>query len=57
MLREVDAEQLLLPREELLARRFRWSGELLRVITGLLSVAFGLYVMYQVGLVDGLFRA
>jgi high-affinity nickel-transport protein len=41
----------------LLARRFRWSGERLRVITGLLSIAFGLYVMYQVGLVDGLFLA
>jgi cytochrome c biogenesis protein CcdA len=41
----------------LLARRFRWSGEGLRVITGILSIAFGLYVMYQVGLVDGLFLA
>jgi high-affinity nickel-transport protein len=41
----------------LLARRFRWSGERLRVITGILSVAFGLYVMYQVGVVDGLFLA
>lgn len=41
----------------LLAGRFRWSGERLRVATGVLSVAFGLYVMYRVGLVDGLFRA
>lgn len=40
-----------------LARRFHWSGAGLRLATGLLSLAFGLYVMYQVGLVDGLFRA
>jgi cytochrome c biogenesis protein CcdA len=40
-----------------LARRFQWSGAGLRLATGLLSLAFGLYVMYQVGLVDGLFRA
>jgi high-affinity nickel permease len=40
----------------LLARRFQWSGAGLRMATGLLSVAFGVYVMYQVGLVDGLFR-
>ncbi|HEV7500466.1 MAG TPA: high-affinity nickel-transport family protein, partial [Vicinamibacteria bacterium] len=41
----------------LLARRYDWSGTGLRVATGMLSVAFGMYVMYQVGLVDGLFRA
>ncbi len=41
----------------LLSDRFRWSGERLRLATGLLSVGFGLYVMYQIGLVDGLFRA
>lgn len=40
-----------------MARRFQWSGTWLRLATGLLSVAFGVYVMYQVGLVDGLFRA
>lgn len=40
-----------------LAGRFRWSGDGLRVATGVLSVAFGVYVMYQIGLVDGLFRA
>jgi cytochrome c biogenesis protein CcdA len=40
-----------------LARRFDWSGTGLRLATGLLSLTFGLYVMYQVGLVDGLFRA
>jgi high-affinity nickel-transport protein len=41
----------------LLARRFQWSGNWLRLATGVLSVAFGVYVMVQVGLVDGLFRA
>jgi len=40
-----------------LSRRFQWSGTGLRLATGVLSLAFGLYVMYQVGLVDGLFRA
>jgi cytochrome c biogenesis protein CcdA len=41
----------------LLSRRFQWSGTWLRLATGGLSLAFGIYVMYQVGLVDGLFRA
>jgi len=41
----------------LLARRFHWSGTGLRLATGALSVALGLYVMFQIGLVDGLFRA
>jgi cytochrome c biogenesis protein CcdA len=40
-----------------LSRRFQWSGSRLRLATGVLSLAFGLYVMYQVGLVDGLFGA
>jgi cytochrome c biogenesis protein CcdA len=40
----------------LLARRYRWSGSGLRVATGVVSVAFGLYVMFDVGFVDGLFR-
>jgi high-affinity nickel-transport protein len=40
-----------------MARRFEWSGNWLRLATGMVSVAFGVYVMYQVGLVDGLFRA
>ena len=38
-----------------LSSRFQWSGAGLRLATGMLSVAFGLYVMHQVGLVDGLF--
>ena len=41
----------------LLARRYQWSGNGLRLATGLLSVAFGVYVMCQVGFVDGLFRS
>ncbi len=40
-----------------LARRFSWSGGTLRLATGVLSLAFGAYVMIQVGFVDGLFRA
>ena len=32
----------------LLARRYHWSGAGLRLATGVLSVAFGVYVMYQV---------
>ncbi len=40
-----------------LARRFSWTGGALRLATGLLSLAFGAYVMIQVGFVDGLFRA
>jgi high-affinity nickel-transport protein len=39
------------------AQRLQWSGAGLRVLTGALSMGFGLYVMYQVGFVDGLFRA
>jgi len=38
------------------ADRFRWTGSSLRVATGLLSLAFGAYVLVQVGWVDGLFR-
>jgi hypothetical protein len=41
----------------LLARRYEWSGGGLRLATGLLSLGFGVYVMCQVGLVDGLFLA
>ena len=40
-----------------MADRFQWSGVRLRVATGLLSLAFGLYVMFQIGWVDGLFGA
>lgn len=40
-----------------LARRFAWHGGTLRLATGVLSLAFGAYVMIQVGFVDGLFRA
>jgi hypothetical protein len=29
----------------------------LRLVTGTLSLAFGVYVLYQVGWVSGLFRA
>jgi hypothetical protein len=41
----------------LLGRRVGPSGPGLRVATGTLSVAFGLYTMFDVGYVDGLFRA
>lgn len=40
-----------------LARRLRWSGDVLRLATGALSMAFGAYVLWQVGVVDGLFAA
>jgi hypothetical protein len=39
----------------LLGRRLALSGPGLRVATGILSVAFGVYTMFQVGYVDGLF--
>jgi high-affinity nickel-transport protein len=41
----------------LLADRFRWSGTGLRLATGLLSVAFGVWVMIEAGLLGGLFSA
>jgi HupE / UreJ protein len=41
----------------LLGRRLSASGPGLRVATGILSVAFGLYTMFDVGYVDGLFGA
>jgi HupE / UreJ protein len=41
----------------LLGRRVALSGPGLRVATGILSVAFGLYTMFDVGFVDGLFQA
>jgi cytochrome c biogenesis protein CcdA len=40
-----------------LARRFQWSGAGLRLGTGVLSLALGAYILYEVGWVDGLFRA
>jgi hypothetical protein len=39
----------------LLGRRLALSGPGLRVATGILSVAFGVYTMFEVGYVDGLF--
>jgi high-affinity nickel-transport protein len=41
----------------LLARRGTWSGAGLRLATGIVSIAFGLWVMVQAGIVDGLFAA
>jgi high-affinity nickel-transport protein len=41
----------------LLGRRVAAAGPGLRVLTGLLSVAFGLYILYDVGYVGGLFGA
>jgi len=38
------------------ANRFAW-GRHLSWMTGLLSVGFGLFLVYQIGFVDGLFRA
>jgi len=38
------------------ASRFAWSRHL-SWMTGLLSVGFGLFLVYQIGYVDGLFRA
>jgi hypothetical protein len=40
-----------------LARRFQWSGTGLRLATGALSLAFGLYVMAETGWSAGLFAA
>ena len=40
-----------------LADRFSWSGRGLRVVTGLISLGLGLYVLYRIGFVDGLFSA
>ena len=39
----------------LLASRLQWSGSGLRLATGALSVAFGVYVLYEVVVVNGLF--
>jgi len=39
------------------ARRFNFATIGMRLSTGLLSAAFGLWIMYQVGFVDGLFLA
>jgi hypothetical protein len=41
----------------LLGHRAAWSGPGLRLATGVLSVGFGLYVMLEVGFIDGLFGA
>ncbi len=41
----------------LLAERYEWTGQALRVITGVLSVAFGLWVMYETAMINGLFSA
>jgi high-affinity nickel permease len=38
------------------ARRWGGSGRLIHVATGALSLAFGLWMAYQVGWADGLFR-
>lgn len=40
-----------------LAERLRWTGAGLRLATGLLSVGLGAWVMFQTGVVDGLFAA
>ena len=40
----------------LAAHRVPWSGRALRLATGVLSLAFGLYVLVHVGWIDGLFR-
>ncbi len=40
-----------------LGRRADWSGTGLRLATGVLSVAFGVYVMLEAGFVNGLFQA
>ncbi|MGC4089183.1 MAG: high-affinity nickel-transport family protein [Polyangiaceae bacterium] len=39
----------------LASRRFASFGRNLTAITGALSIAFGLFVVYQIGVVDGLF--
>ena len=39
------------------ARRFAWLNRHLATVSGMLSVAFGLWLAYQIGVVDGLFSA
>ncbi|HEY7140127.1 MAG TPA: high-affinity nickel-transport family protein [Methylomirabilota bacterium] len=39
------------------ARRFAWLNRRLATASGLLSLAFGLWLAYQIGIVDGLFSA
>ncbi len=39
------------------ARRFAWLNRYLATASGLLSLAFGLWLAYQIGVVDGLFSA
>ncbi|HEY6077856.1 MAG TPA: hypothetical protein VIW29_03595, partial [Polyangiaceae bacterium] len=38
-----------------LASRFSNAGELMGRVTGLVSVAFGLFLAYRIGIADGLF--
>jgi hypothetical protein len=40
-----------------LAGRFRWSGAGLRLATGLVSIGLGVWVMFETGVVGGLFGA
>lgn len=39
------------------ARRFAWLNQRLATASGVLSVVFGLWLAYQIGIVDGLFSA
>lgn len=41
----------------LAGRRWSGSGQRMRVFTGVLSLAFGVWLIYQIGWLDGLFRA
>ena len=40
-----------------LSRRFRWSGAGLRLATGLISIGLGAWVMFETGVLGGLFGA
>jgi hypothetical protein len=37
--------------------RFARAGNYIGVFSGVVSTAFGMFLVYQIGLVDGLFRA
>ena len=41
----------------LAGRRWAGSGHPIRVFTGVLSLAFGVWLIYQIGWIEGLFRA
>jgi high-affinity nickel-transport protein len=41
----------------LTAHRFAWLNRHLATASGLLSLGFGLWLAYQIGVVDGLFSA